>query len=205
MARRLRLTAGALVILLALWALVAAGALRPLDEPWRVWVETHRVRGTSILAGWLAIDEMGVLALALVALLRPAPRTLLALGALALGAAVAVGGMKAVGAAGAGGWAGNFPSGHTTGGALLCGWLAVAVARWPLRPGPARALGAACWGLAALFGLVALYPMGHGPSEVLGGYLLALAAGAPGAALLAAGPTPPLPAALARLGPAPAG
>jgi len=205
MARRRRLTGAALILLLALWALVAAGALRSLDEPWRAWTETHRVRGTSILTGWLAIDEMAVLALTLSALLRREPRTLAALGALAVGAAAAVWSMKTIGGAWAGALADNFPSGHTAGGALLCGWLAATVARLPLRAGPARALGVACWGLGALFGLVALYPMGHGPSEVLGGYLLALAAGAPGAALIAAGPPLPLPAALARLAPAPPG
>jgi membrane-associated phospholipid phosphatase len=91
-------------------------------------------------------------------------------------------------------YANNFPSGHTTVGALLCLLLArvLTVLPWPV-PGPVGRLRGLCFALAGLFGVLAVFPMGHVPSEMVGGFVLAGTAAQIAAGWIAAALPPPAP------------
>ncbi len=197
MGRRARLI-GAALALLGLWLLVGWGATRAVDAPLVAWTLTHRVRGTSILAAALALSEMALIAGGLAGLYRRQPALLARLAGLLLAVAGAVWLLKHIALPVGDGWyAGNFPSGHTAAGATLGLLLLAAVRRLPLVRPAARVLGAAAAAFTAGFGLVALYPMGHSPTEVAGGFLLAGLAAQPGWAALGQAPPGALPGFLA--------
>ena len=176
MARRPALAvATGLALLLVLWGLVGAGALRGLDGPVHAWTLRHRPPGSGTLIKWLLAGEMLVLAGVLAWLLRGHLGLLARLGALVIGAEGVVWALKHAGR----GWdvpwyANNFPSGHTTVGALLCLLLARVLAALPgPDAGLVGMLRGVCFALAGLFGALAVFPMGHVPSEMVGGFVLA--------------------------------
>jgi hypothetical protein len=199
-AGRQRLAIGTGVgLLLALWLLVGLGGLQGLDGPFIAWVPAHRIRGMSILAAYLLIAEMGLIAGVLVALFWRRWGLLCRLAALLVLVFMTIWVLKHAGETWPGWAASNFPSGHTSGGALLSLLLMAAVARIPLRAGPARALRVAGWAFVMLFGALALYPLGHGPAEVVGGYVLAAIAAVTARPWIAAAPPPRVPGFLALL------
>ena len=173
---RIVVVAAGLALLLILWTLVGIGALRGLDGPVHAWTLRHRPPGSGTVIKWLLAGEMGLLAAVLAWLLRGHVGLLVRLGALVIGAEGVVWVLKHAGR----GWdvpwyANNFPSGHTTVGALLCLVLARALARLPVS-GPVGRLRGLCFALAGQFGLLAVFPMGHVPSEMVGGFVLAITA-----------------------------
>jgi len=173
---RLLAVGAGFALLLLLWGLVGMGALRGLDGPVHAWTLRHRPPGSGTLVKWVLAGEMGLLAAVLAWLLRGHLGLLVRLGALVIGAEGVVWVLKHAGRGWDGPWyANNFPSGHTTVGALLCLLLARALAWLPVS-GPVGRLRALCFALAGLFGALAVFPMGHVPSEMVGGFVLAITA-----------------------------
>lgn len=170
------------VALVALWVLVGLGALAWLDRPIREWSALHHPSRSPVYAWWAGLEGIVVLAVALAWRQRHDRAALLRLGAALAGVALTEWLFKHAGQ-GWPGWQGNkYPSGHTAGGATLALlWLQTPMpALWVrFSPTPAREWRVLWLGVAAGYGLISVWPLAHGPSEAVGGYLLAaLAVGA---------------------------
>ena len=187
----------ALAVVLA----VQSGAPLPLDTAWHHWAVTHRTAAMTTAAAAVTSTGTGVAAFALAAAAgalgaggsRWWRGALAAAAVLAICVAVRFGISQAMRrprppetdwARTASGFA--FPSGHTTTSAVVAALFCLALTRFTTRTGWRRAARLLVVAWAVTVGLSRIYLGVHWPTDVLGGWLLALGFACTGCAL--AGP-----------------